>query len=105
MNNKRTNKNLGNLKNVKLILSKHIVDEVNSRMTMVKKKKKVNWKVVLRKIFSLQKGNIFKSFKVTVGDSGTRLIGSNTHGRDAQFEEIMATYFLEIKLSHQYYIR
>lgn len=40
MNNKRTNKNFGNLKNVKLILIKHIVDEVNSKMTTVKKKKK-----------------------------------------------------------------
>lgn len=39
MNNKRTNKNFGNLKNVKLILIKHIVDEVNSKMTTVKKKK------------------------------------------------------------------
>lgn len=105
MNNKRTNKNFGNLKNVKLILIKHIVDEVNSKMTTVKKKKKVNWKVILRKIFRLQKGNIFKSFKVTVKDSWVRLIGFNTHGKDAQFEEILATHFLEIRLSHQYYIR
>lgn len=39
MNNKRTNKNFGNLKNVKLILIKHIVDEVNSKWPLSKKKK------------------------------------------------------------------
>lgn len=53
----------------------------------------------------IAKGKHIKSFKVTVKDSWVRLIGFNTHGKDAQFEEILATHFLEIRLSHQYYIR
>lgn len=51
----------------------------------------MNWKVVLRKIYRMQKRNIVKNFEVTVRDAENRLIGTSTYGRDVQFEEIMAT--------------